>query len=158
MPNISIIAARSENFAIGYKQSLPWHCPADMQYFKTVTTGHTCVCGYNTYLTLPPRGLPNRNLFVLTSKNISDTPSVHFIKTLDDFFAETSAIEDEIFCIGGLSIFKLFLPYTTQIYLTEIHGSYKGDRFFTNDLLENFEKRLIKKDTSCTFYLYERRH
>lgn len=60
MPKISIIAAVADNYAIGNLNKLPWHLPADLKYFKQLTTGHPIIMGKRTFDNLPNGPLPNR--------------------------------------------------------------------------------------------------
>lgn len=154
--NYSMILARSENDAIGFKGKLPWHCDEDLKYFKKVTTGHICLTGYKTYLTLPKNGLPNRLLYVLSRKNLKNKDSVFFIKSLEYFLKLNFPKDKKIFCIGGLSVYKSFLPYATKIYLNEIKGQFAGDAFFDDKLLMGFNGTLLKETDLCKYYLYKR--
>lgn len=156
--NCAMILARSENNVIGYKGQLPWNCAEDMEHFKKTTSGSACICGYKTYLTLPENGLPNRTLYVLTKKLIENKENVFFVKSLEDFFDYYFSSKVKVFCIGGLQLYKSFLPYATKIYLTQINGIFKGDVFFTDDLLENFSPKLIKQTQTCKYFLYSRKN
>ena len=127
---INIITAfTKKNRVIGKDGYLIWSIPEDLKRFKTLTMGHFCVVGYNTFIGLPP--LPNRKLIVL-SKN-------HNIKKEGIFVARTQgeAIDivkkegaREVFCIGGQKIYECFLPIANTLYITEILEEYEGDTFF----------------------------
>lgn len=155
--NCNIIVARSENKLIGNQGRLPWDCPEDMQHFKAVTSGHICLAGYTTYRTLPQQGLPNRTLYVLTSRHCENLPHVFFLKSMDEFFRLPIPAGQQIFCIGGLQVYKSFLPYTSKIYLTEIAGNFTGDTFFQDDFLNGFKRKLINETKSCRYFLYTRK-
>ena len=65
---ISIIVAMAENRAIGRNGDLIWHNSRDLKQFKRITTGHTVVMGFKTYLSLPgQKALPNRRNIILSS-------------------------------------------------------------------------------------------
>ena len=124
-----ITAFTKKNRVIGKDGYLIWSIPEDLKRFKTLTMGHFCVVGYNTFIGLPP--LPNRKLIVL-SKN-------HNIKKEGIFVARTQgeAIDivkkegaKEVFCIGGQKIYECFLPIANTIYITEVLEEYEGDTFF----------------------------
>ena len=70
MNNLSIIVARGKNNEIGRDNTLIWHLPDDLKFFRSKTNGKTIVMGYNTFKSLPHM-LPNRNHVVLTHKNIT---------------------------------------------------------------------------------------
>ena len=67
MSTISIVAAISDNNAIGKNLGLLWHMPADMKRFKDLTTGHAVIMGRKTFESLPKGPLPNRKNVVLTT-------------------------------------------------------------------------------------------
>jgi len=124
-----ITAFTKKNRVIGKDGYLIWSIPEDLKRFKTLTMGHFCVVGYNTFIGLPP--LPNRKLIVL-SKN-------HNIKKEGIFVARTQgeAIDivkkegaKEVFCIGGQKIYECFLPIANTLYITEVLEEYEGDTFF----------------------------
>lgn len=152
----SMILARSENKVIGCAGKIPWDCPEDMQHFKSLTSGHICLAGYKTYLSLPENGLPNRTLYVLTSKKLQNKKRVFFIKSFDEFLDVTKYSDKEVFCIGGLTVYKVFLPFASKIYLTEIKDTYDGDVFFDDYLLSGFSQKILRKSKICKYYLYER--
>ncbi|MEL3908089.1 MAG: dihydrofolate reductase [Treponemataceae bacterium] len=155
-PFFSIILARSENKVIGCEGKIPWDCPEDMQYFKSLTTGHICLSGYKTYLSMPENGLPDRKLYVLTSKKLKNKKSVFFIQSFEEFLDLTKNTTKEIFCIGGLAVYKIFIPFASKIYLTEIKGIYEGDVFFDDNLLLGFKPKLLNETKTCKYYLYKR--
>lgn len=162
---LSIIVARSQNNAIGLAGSIPWICPEDMRYFKEKTSGHICLAGFNTYRTLPEDGLPNRLLYVLTQKPLANRQNVFFIKSLDEFWnapfcgtASSGINSDEVFCIGGLSLYTSCLPFVSKIYLTEIKKLCNGDTFFTNNFLIGFNSKILHETEKCIYYVYERMH
>ena len=64
MNNISIVAAISDNNAIGKNVQLLWRMPADMKRFKELTTGHAVIMGRKTFESLPKGALPNRKNIV----------------------------------------------------------------------------------------------
>lgn len=130
MPTISIIVAMDENSAIGKDNQLLCHLPNDLKYFKSSTQGHTVIMGRKTFESLPNGALPNRRNIVLThNKNI------HFDKA-EVFHSLDTAIQsiesdNEIFIIGGASIYKIVLPIANKLYITYIKHKFEGaDTFF----------------------------
>ena len=65
LPLLSAIAAMAENRTIGDQNQLPWHLPADLKHFKTLTSGHPILMGRKTYESIG-RPLPNRTNIILT--------------------------------------------------------------------------------------------
>ena len=121
---INIIAAVGKNLELGLDNKLIWNIPEDLQYFKQMTTNKTVVMGRKTYESIG-RPLPNRNNVVLTRKDIK----IDGINTIKNY-EEVLSMNDEVFIIGGESIYELFLPYADNLYLTEIDGSHEADTYF----------------------------
>ena len=114
----SIIAAIGKNRELGKDNDLIWHLPNDLKFFRQVTSNHTIVMGRNTFESLP-RMLPNRKHIVLTSRD--GLPSeVEVYRELKQILEKYKDTEEEIFIIGGASIYTQFLEYSSKLYLTEI--------------------------------------
>ena len=127
---LSLIAAVAADGAIGYDNKLLYWLPNDLKRFKALTTGHTIVMGRRTFESLPKGALPNRRNLVL-SKN------AHFIgKNIEVFPSleaalEACAADEEVFVIGGASIYRQALPLATRLCLTIVHDSPAyADAFF----------------------------
>lgn len=126
---ISLIVAMDQNRLIGKNNKLPWHLPADLQYFKKVTMGHPIVMGRKTFESIG-RVLPGReNVIVTRNKEFKAEGCVvlHDIAQIKRF---ADNHEKEVFVIGGAEIFKEILPFTDRLYITEIHETFEGDTFF----------------------------
>ena len=124
---ISIIVAMSENRVIGRAGDLPWHISADLKRFKRLTVGHTIVMGRKTYDSIG-RPLPQRRSIVI-SHRLKKGPEIEVIASLDDALRATAG-EDEVFIMGGSSIYQLALPVADRLYLTQIHAEVEGDVLF----------------------------
>lgn len=122
MNTITIIAAIGKNNELGYKNDLIWHLPNDLKFFKEKTTGKTIVMGYNTFLSLP-RLLPNRKHIVLSEKKI-DNEEVTTVNNLDDLIKLIKSIDEEVFIIGGASVYAQFANIADKMYLTEVDSEF----------------------------------
>lgn len=122
MNTITIIAAIGKNNELGYKNDLIWHLPNDLKFFKEKTTGKTIVMGYNTFLSLP-RLLPNRKHIVLSSIKI-DNEEVTTIDNLEDLIKFIKEIDEEVFIIGGASVYAQFAKIADKMYLTEVENEF----------------------------------
>ena len=141
---INIIAAVGKNLELGKDNKLIWPIKEDLIYFKEKTLNKTVVMGKNTFYSIG-KALPNRNNIVLTSGNID----VDNIKVLHDYKEIFNLEDEEIYIIGGESIYKLFLPYADNLYLTEIESEEpKADSYFPIFDKNNYEKELIKKSNN----------
>ena len=126
---ISIIAAVAKNRAIGYQNKLIYWLPNDLKRFKALTTGHTIIMGRNTFLSLPKGALPNRRNIVL-SRTQKDFPGCDTYPSLKDALAHCTP-EDDIYIIGGASVYRQAMTVADRLCLTEIDDMpKKADTFF----------------------------
>ena len=129
MKNLSIIAAVAKGGAIGKNGGLLCHISADLQRFKALTTGHTIVMGRRTFDSLPKGALPNRRNIVL-SRTQTCIPGCDVYASLDEALTHCSKDED-IYIIGGASVYEQALPIADRLCLTEIHDTpADADAFF----------------------------
>ena len=129
MAQISIIAAIAENNAIGLKGKLLYWLPADLKRFKALTTGHTIIMGRKTFESLPKGALPNRRNVVLTRSKQTFEGAETF-SSLSKALASCSP-EEDIYIIGGASVYAEALPLANRLCLTEVHDTPKeADAFF----------------------------
>lgn len=127
---ISMIVAMDNNRGIGKNNGLLAHIKPDLKYFKEVTEDHTVIMGYNTYMSLPIRPLPNRTNIVITRKDIKINGVIvlHSIGDALEWIEKSS--EKEIFICGGATIYKQFMPYTDRLYITHIFHDFTAEVFF----------------------------
>ena len=155
---LSIIVAVARDGAIGRKGTLPWHLPEDLKHFRKITKGHTMLMGLNTFLSLP-KVLPKRKHIV-----VADDPSYSFehpdvtvVHELFDTLSEAKTSEEEIFIIGGGSIYRQSLPMADRLYLTRIDASIPdADTFFPEIREEEWtllseSEPIIDEETGWTF-------
>ena len=126
---ISLIVAMDEKRVIGKNNKLPWHLPADLQYFKKVTMGHPIVMGRKTFESIG-RILPGRENIIVTRNHEFKAEGCTILHDVDQIKAYSDNGEHEIFVIGGAEIFKEILPVTDRLYITKIHEVFEGDTFF----------------------------
>ena len=156
----SIIAAIGKNNELGKNNDLIWHLPGDLKFFKETTTGKTIIMGRRTFESLP-RMLPNRHHIVISSSN--DFPEeVEVFNSLESLLEKYKDIKDELFVIGGASIYKLFLDYADKLYLTEIDAECKdAEAYFPKFNKSDFnrEELLENEDNGIKYkhVLYKRK-
>ena len=125
---ISIIAAVAKNRAIGFHNKLIYWLPNDLKRFKALTTGHTIIMGRNTFLSLPKGALPNRRNIVL-SRSTKAFPGCDVYPSLEDALAQCQ--DEDIYIIGGASVYQQALPLADRLCLTEIDDTpAEADTFF----------------------------
>ena len=129
MAHINIIAAVARNRAIGQENKLIYWLPNDLKRFKALTTGHTIVMGRRTFESLPKGALPNRRNVVL-SASVKELPGCEVFPTLDAALQSCRPDED-IYIIGGASVYEQALPLAYRLCLTEVDDvPQKADAFF----------------------------
>ena len=136
MKTISIIAAVAQNNALGYKNQLLYHLPDDLKRFKKLTSGHTVIMGKNTYDSLPNGALPNRRNIVL-SHSVKELPDCDVYNNIDE--ALKSCGDEEIFIIGGASIYKQMIDKADKIYITEVYDVPENADVFFPEIPEEFD-------------------
>src|SRR5450759_2995373 len=112
---ISIIVAVSEDWGIGKDNELLWHISEDLKRFKRLTMGNTVIMGKRTWESLPRKPLPGRKNIVLTDnpkESIADAVTAY---SLEDALAKCEKNE-EIFIIGGGSIYRQFMLTADRLY------------------------------------------
>lgn len=126
-PRIEIVVARADNGVIGKDGTLPWRLPADLRQFKVTTMGAPMIMGRKTFESLPGV-LPGREHIVLTRDSGWQAEGARTVHSLDEALA--LAAGDRVSVIGGAEIYRMFLPLTERIHLTEVHISPDGDTYF----------------------------
>ncbi len=139
---ISIIAAVGKNNVIGNKGALPWHLSADLKRFASLTRRHIVIMGRKTYESIVARlgkPLPERVSIVLTrNPSYKVPPDVFVSPSLDEALKACRTIRpyardqvaEEVFIIGGETVYKSALPQADKLYLTEVTAEVLGDAFF----------------------------
>ena len=127
---LSHLVAADENNIIGGNNTLPWHLPNDLKYFKNRTWGMPVIMGRKTYESVD-KPLPGRRNIVITSNNEWQREDVFTAANLQsaiEIAGETDA--KEIFIIGGGEIFKQSIDLINRIYLTRVHANVQGDIYY----------------------------
>ena len=162
---MNIIVAADQNWAIGKDNKLLVSIPADMKFFRQTTTGKVVVMGRKTLESFP-NGLPLKNrINIVLTKNpnypVKDAIVVH---SLEELQRELEAYhQDEVYVIGGESIYRMMLPYCDTAHVTKIHHAYEADTFFPNlDEMEEWEitqdsEEQTYFDLEYTFLKYEKK-
>lgn len=126
--SFSMIAAIGKNNELGKKNDLIWHLPNDLQYFRNVTMGKTIIMGRKTFESLP-KMLPHRHHIVI-SRNYVFNPEVEIFRDVNELIKKYEDSPNELFVIGGASIYQLLFPYANKLYLTEIEDECKDAQVY----------------------------
>ena len=139
---ISILNA-DLNFGIGKKNGLLFSLPLDMKFFRETTKGHVVCMGENTLLSFPgSKPLKNRTNIVLSQDATHNYEGVINVHSFDDFLKIILeySLKDDVYIIGGASIYRQTLPYVDKVLLTKVNADGHAEVFFPNlDLDPNFE-------------------
>lgn len=139
---ITIIAAASENNALGKDNDLVWHLPDDFKRFKTLTTGHYIIMGRKTFESFP-KPLPNRTHIIITrQKNYVVPENCKVVSSLKKALS-ICPVNDENFIIGGGEIYKQSIEIADKLELTRVHTIIDADTFFPE--FDTNEWNLIKE-------------
>lgn len=145
---ISLVLAMDINRVIGDKDKLPWHYPKDLERYNNLTRGKIVLMGDNTYFSLKGyykgEKLPYEKIYLASQKEQLEVDFKDNIVILKDLIRFLKEVKEEIFIVGGKTIYELSAPYADYIYLTVILNSHTGDIRLNELKLENFE--LIKTE------------
>jgi dihydrofolate reductase len=151
---MNLIACVDEEWGIGYKNELLVRIPSDQKFFRTTTTGKVVVMGRKTLDSFPGgRPLKDRTNIVLTgSKDVNVRDSeiyVHSIEECLEFLKQYNT--EDVYIIGGSSIYEQFLPYCDTAYITKVDRVFSKDAYFPN-LDNNDEWELSVEGEEQTYF------
>lgn len=131
---MNLIVAVDKNWAIGNKNQLLVSIPKDHKMFREETTGKVVVLGRKTLETFPQgQPLKNRTNIILsrdTNYKVKDAIVVHSVEELLDTLKEYPS--EDVYIIGGESIYRQMLPYCDTAHVTRIDHAYEADTYFPN--------------------------
>ena len=160
---LTIIAAASENNALGKDNQLLWHLPEDFKRFKTLTSGHYIVMGRKTFESFP-KPLPNRTHIIITRQNDYQAPDGCIVVSSLEKAMTLCPANEEAFVIGGGEIYQQAINIVDKIDVTRVHTTIDADTFFpeidTNIwklVFEEFHPKDEKHAFDFTFLTYVRR-
>lgn len=158
---IAIVVAFAEKNVIGNNNKLLWHLPADMRFFKNLTTGNIIIMGRKTFDSIG-RPLPNRENIVISRDKTLLIEGCIVVNSLEKAIEKAKEINDNLpetlqktaFIIGGEQIYKLGLPIANKLHITKIEAQFEGDAFFPEfdkKQWELIEKTIHLKDEKNVF-------
>lgn len=134
----TIVAAMDNGKVIGCKGNLPWHMPAELRHFKSITTGKVIIVGRKTYQSLPKAALEGRT-YVVVSRNpnlpmrrLGDLLATSLEKAI--LLAAKSSASAEIIVAGGGELFLLAAEFADRAVISTINVGCDGDAYFEADL------------------------
>ena len=162
---MNIIVAVDKNWAIGKENKLLVSIPADMKFFRSTTTGKVVVMGRKTLESFP-NGLPlkNRTNIVLTKDKNYKVKDAIIVHSIEEALEELkNYASEDVYVIGGDSIYAQMLPYCDTAHVTKIDFGYEADAWFPN--LDEKEEWVVTADSEeqtyfdleYYFYKYEKK-
>lgn len=149
---MTIIAAISENLALGKDNQLLWHLPDDFKRFKEVTTGHHVIMGRKTFESMGKKALPKRTNIVITRSKNYDCSGAIVVDSLKKALQIAKQTDSNPFVIGGGIIYEEAMAYADKLDLTIVHHTFKADVFFPKI---DFK---VWRETSRTFHPKDEKH
>ena len=149
---MNLIVAVDNNWAIGNKNQLLVRIPNDHKHFREETTGKVVVLGRKTLETFP-QGLPlkNRTNIILSKDRNYQVKDAIVVHSIEELLEELKKYDDEdIYIIGGDSVYKQMLPYCDVAHVTKIDHEYEADAYFPN--LDKDEEWKIAADSDEQTY------
>ncbi len=125
---ISLIVAMASNRVIGLNGQMPWHLSADLKRFKQITLGAPILMGRKTFEAIG-RPLPGRDNLIISRNPEYQQAGCRVFTTIDsalDYVQES----EEVFIIGGATLYEALLPRAERLYLTLIEREFDGDTYF----------------------------
>ena len=158
--NLSIIAAIGKNNELGKNNDLIWRFKDDMRFFQNMTIGNKVVMGRKTFESLPGL-LVDRKHIVITRSLIEFPKEVEVFHDIFSFLDKYADSDEEIFDIGGASIYEALLDYADNLYLTEINDSKEADVYFPYFDKKNYDRKELcfheENNIDFKHVLYKRR-
>ena len=150
---MNIIVAADKNWAIGKNNKLLVSIPQDMKFFRETTTGKVVVMGRKTLESFPGgQPLKKRVNIVLTSDKNYHVNGADIVHSIDALLEELKKYPaEDIYVIGGESIYRQLLPYCDKAYVTKIEHAYDADTFFPN-LDEDPQWKMTKISDEQTYF------
>lgn len=149
--NLSMIVCINDINGIGLNNSLLYHIPEDLRLFKSLTENNVVIMGRKTLESLP-NGLPlkNRDNIVLTTNKESEKKeNVIYTKYSDynkEFWDLINSYDKKKFIIGGENVYRLLLPFTSDLYITRVYDDKKADTFFPEINYDEFWDLINKSE------------
>ncbi len=163
MTILSMIVAAADDLVIGKNNTMPWHLPADLAYFKKTTLNKPIVMGRKTFESIG-RPLPGRRNIVISRDSAYQAAGVESVTSVDAALALVADVE-EIMVIGGGAIYLHCLPMASRLYITHIKAKIDGDTTFPdfnqkNAWLKSSSEIVIANEKNAydlDFCVYERK-
>lgn len=162
---MNLIVAADNNWGIGRDNGLLASLPTDMKYFREHTQGKVVIMGRKTLESLPgQRGLPDRTNYVLSANPDFEAENCIIVHDEYELFDEVSQYDpDDLFVIGGASLYNRFYRYCDRLYVTRMDGDLNADAFIVNFdedpdfVIVSESEPVTENGVTFRFLVYEKR-
>ncbi|MFA5341169.1 MAG: dihydrofolate reductase [Clostridia bacterium] len=164
---MNLIVAVDEKWGIGYLGRIQWNIKEDMAFFRNKTLDKTIIMGRKTLDSFKNgKPLKNRQNIVLTKDKGFLRENVIVVHSVEQALERTSDTDtDNVYIIGGQSIYEAFLPYCKKAFVTKVHGIFEADKYFLNldqsqdwILIHESDRQMTESGIHITFSEYERKN
>lgn len=138
---ISLIAAVGKNNELGLDNHLIFNIPGDLKFFRNTTLGKTVIMGRKTYESIG-KPLPKR-INIVVSNSLKETDGITIINSFEEVLEKYLNSEEEVFIIGGESLYNYFINYAQNIYLTKVYANAVADKYFPSFDKNNYNQTLL---------------
>lgn len=119
----------SANRVIGHDNKMPWHLSADLKRFRAITMNAPILMGRKTFESIGKPLIGRTNMIL--SKNFDYQPDGCLVfDSLEMALNAAQNVGEELFIIGGATLYEIALPLANRLYLTDIQAEFEGDTFF----------------------------
>lgn len=138
---ISLIAAVGKNNELGLDNHLIFNIPGDLKFFRNTTLGKTVIMGRKTYESIG-KPLPKR-INIVVSNSLKETDGITILNSFEEVLEKYLNSEEEVFIIGGESLYNYFINYAQNIYLTKVYANAVADKYFPSFDENNYNQTLL---------------
>ena len=160
---ITIIAAISENNALGKDNKMLWHLPDDFKRFKKVTTGHHVIMGRKTFESIGSKALPKRTNIIITRQTSYDASCIVLADSLQRAI-HIARTDTNPFILGGGMVYKEAMKFADKLDITLVHHEFEADTFFPRidpktwrEVSREYHPADAKHKYAFSFILFERK-
>ena len=131
---MNAIVAVDSNWAIGNKGQLLVSIPNDHKMFRKETLDKVIVYGRKTLETFPlAQPLDKRTNIIVSSNPDYKVKGALVVHNIPELLEELKQYDtDDVYIIGGASIYRQMLPYCNTVHVTKIDYAYEADVYFPN--------------------------
>lgn len=157
---LSLIAAVGKNNELGLDNHLIFNIPGDLKFFRNTTLGKTVVMGRKTYESIG-KPLPKR-VNIVVSSTMKETEGIIVFNSFENVLEKYLNTNEEVFIIGGESLYNFFINYAQNIYLTRVYAESMADKYFPMFNENDYEETILgenkENDLEYKHILYRRKN